>query len=189
MADELIALYAKRMSVKGYAFSPMTRCSGTLKSTSSTRRPTTSCGASGRLKRIWKSRCRWSGCSAATSGFGKTEVALRAAFKCVLDGKQCAILCPTTILAWQHYQTITARMGNYPVTIELLSRFRSPKEQKEIMAKLERGLIDVIVGTHRLISKDVHFKDLGLAIIDEEQRFASSPTRSGLRRCSPRSTC
>src|SRR5699024_5627503 len=87
------------------------------------------------------------------------------------DGKQCAILCPTTILAWQHYQTITARMGNYPVTIELLSRFRSPKEQKEIMAKLERGLVDVIVGTHRLISKDVHFKDLGLAIIDEEQRF------------------
>ena len=104
-------------------------------------------------------------------GFGKTEVALRAAFKCVCDSKQCAILCPTTILAWQHYQTIINRFDGYPVRIELLSRFRTAKQQKEIVEKLKRGEIDIVVGTHRLVQKDVTFHDLGLAIIDEEQRF------------------
>ncbi|MEE1491179.1 MAG: TRCF domain-containing protein, partial [Massilioclostridium sp.] len=104
-------------------------------------------------------------------GFGKTEVALRAAFKCVLDSKQCAILCPTTILAWQHYQTALARIGNFPVNIELLSRFRTPKEQKQVLQKLRTGQVDIIIGTHRLVQKDVAFSDLGLAIIDEEQRF------------------
>ena len=95
-------------------------------------------------------------------GFGKTEVALRAAFKCVLDGKQCAVLVPTTILAWQHYQTFLRRLEGYPVTVELLSRFRTPKQQKEILQRLADGKIDVVVGTHRLVQKDVRFKDLGL---------------------------
>ncbi len=104
-------------------------------------------------------------------GFGKTEVALRAAFKCVTSGKQCAILVPTTILAWQHYQTILKRMEGFPIDVELLSRFRSPKEQDKIIRKVKRGGVDIIVGTHRLVSKDVAFKDLGLVIIDEEQRF------------------
>ena len=104
-------------------------------------------------------------------GFGKTEVALRAAFRCVSDSKQCALLCPTTILAWQHYQTVLKRFEGYPVNIELLSRFRTPKQQKEIITKLARGDIDFIIGTHRLVQGDVVFRDLGLAIIDEEQRF------------------
>ena len=104
-------------------------------------------------------------------GFGKTEVALRAAFKCVADSKQCALLAPTTILAWQHYQTALRRFEGFPVNIELLSRFRTPKQQKEILAKLKSGEIDFIIGTHRLVQKDVEFRDLGLAIIDEEQRF------------------
>ena len=104
-------------------------------------------------------------------GFGKTEVALRAAFKCAADGKQCAILVPTTILAYQHYRTILKRFDGFPVEIEMLSRFRTPKEQEKILKNLKRGSLDIIVGTHRLVSKDVKFKDLGLLIVDEEQRF------------------
>jgi len=104
-------------------------------------------------------------------GFGKTEVALRAAFKCIADGKQCAILVPTTILAFQHYQTILKRFDGFPVEAEMLSRFRTPAQQKKITTGMRRGSIDLIVGTHRLISKDVQFKDLGLLVVDEEQRF------------------
>lgn len=101
----------------------------------------------------------------------KTEVALRAAFKCVSDSCQCALLVPTTILAWQHYQNISKRMEGFPVRIELLSRFRTPKQQEDILKRLKRGEIDMIVGTHRLVSKDVQFHNLGLLIVDEEQRF------------------
>jgi len=104
-------------------------------------------------------------------GYGKTEVALRAAFKVVMDGKQAALLVPTTILAHQHFQTFRERTSTYPVNVEMLSRFRSAKEQKQIIEKLGRGEIDIIIGTHRLLSEDVNFKDLGLLIIDEEQRF------------------
>ena len=98
-------------------------------------------------------------------------MALRAAFKCISDSKQCAILVPTTILAWQHFQTILRRMEGFPVKVEILSRFRTPKQQEEILRRLRRGEIDIVVGTHRLVSKDVEFHDLGLVIIDEEQRF------------------
>ena len=104
-------------------------------------------------------------------GFGKTEVALRAAFKCVADGKQCAVLVPTTILALQHYRTILHRFEGFPVNIEMISRFRTPRQQEQILKGLRRGSIDLVVGTHRLVSKDVQFKDLGLLIVDEEQRF------------------
>ena len=94
-------------------------------------------------------------------GFGKTEVALRAAFKCVTDSKQCALLVPTTILAWQHYQTVTQRFEGFPIKVEILSRFRTPKQQAEILKQLKRGEIDMIIGTHRLVQKDVQFRDLG----------------------------
>ncbi len=104
-------------------------------------------------------------------GFGKTEVAMRAVFKCVMSGKQCAILAPTTILAWQHYQTALRRFDGFPVSVELLSRFRTPKEQEAILKKLKRGEIDVVIGTHRIVQKDVEYHNLGLAIVDEEQRF------------------
>ncbi|HPF88501.1 MAG TPA: transcription-repair coupling factor [Candidatus Limiplasma sp.] len=107
-------------------------------------------------------------------GYGKTEVALRAAFKAMLDGKQVAILAPTTILVQQHYNTMKKRFAGFPVTCEMLSRFRTPKEQREIVDKLKEGKIDIIVGTHRLLAKDVKFKDLGLLIIDEEHRFGVS---------------
>ena len=104
-------------------------------------------------------------------GFGKTEVALRAAFKAVMSGKQVAFLVPTTILALQHYQTALSRMRGYPVTVEMLSRFRTPKEQREILEGCKRGSVDILIGTHKMLSKKLEFRDLGLLIIDEEQRF------------------
>lgn len=104
-------------------------------------------------------------------GFGKTEVALRAAFKCAENGKQCAILVPTTVLAWQHFQTCCNRMEGFPVNIALLSRHKTPAEQREILRRLKAGSIDILIGTHRIIQDDIKFKDLGLVIIDEEQRF------------------
>ena len=104
-------------------------------------------------------------------GYGKTEVAIRAAFKAVLDGKQVAVLVPTTVLASQHLQTFQGRMSSFPVKIEMLSRFKSPKEQKEIIKKLREGGIDIVIGTHRLLQKDIVFKELGLIVVDEEQRF------------------
>nr|MBX2861057.1 DEAD/DEAH box helicase [Vampirovibrio sp.] len=107
-------------------------------------------------------------------GFGKTEVALRGVFKAVLSGKQVAVLVPTTILAQQHFNTLSDRFKPYPVRLGLLSRFRSPKEQKEVVAKLQLGEVDVVVGTHRLLQKDIRFKDLGLLVVDEEQRFGVS---------------
>ena len=104
-------------------------------------------------------------------GFGKTEVALRAVFKCISDSKQCAILVPTTVLAMQHFQTALKRLEPYPVKVEMISRFVSPKKQKEILQGLADGSIDVVVGTHKLLGKSIKFKDLGLLIVDEEQRF------------------
>ena len=104
-------------------------------------------------------------------GYGKTEVAIRAAFKAVQDGKQVAYLVPTTILAQQHYNTFLQRMEGYPIRVDIMSRFRTPKQQKQTINELEKGFVDIVVGTHRLLSKDVKFKDLGLVIVDEEQRF------------------
>ena len=102
---------------------------------------------------------------------GKTEVAIRAAFKAVMGGKQVAILAPTTVLAQQHYQTFRERMSDYPVTVDSLSRFRTSAEQKKTVKGMKDGTVDIVIGTHRLISKDVEFKNLGLVVIDEEQRF------------------
>ena len=104
-------------------------------------------------------------------GFGKTEVAVRAAFKAIDNGKQVAVLAPTTVLAEQHYRTFTQRLAEYPFTVECLNRFRSPRQQKDIIRRVGEGMVDVVIGTHRLVSKDVKFKDLGLVVIDEEQRF------------------
>ena len=107
-------------------------------------------------------------------GFGKTEVAIRAAFKAVQEGKQVAFLVPTTILAQQHYNTFLHRMSNYPVTVKMLSRFVSAGEQKKIVADLKKGMVDIVVGTHRLLSKDIVVKDLGRLSIDKEQRCGVS---------------
>ena len=104
-------------------------------------------------------------------GYGKTEVAIRAAFKAVMDGKQVAFLVPTTILAEQHYKNLTKRFSDFPVKIDMISRFRTAKQQKATLQALKEGNVDILVGTHRLVSKDIAFKDLGLLIVDEEQRF------------------
>ena len=104
-------------------------------------------------------------------GFGKTEVAMRAAFKALGDGKQVAVLAPTTVLALQHYETFRRRMAAFPIRVEMLSRFRTPKEVKATLADLAAGKVDVVIGTHRILSKDVEFPDLGLLVVDEEQRF------------------
>lgn len=171
MAKELIALYSQRMRTKGYAFSPDGEWQRDFESRFEYEETDDQLRCCKEIKRDMERPVPMDRLLCGDVGFGKTEVALRGAFKCVTESKQCALLCPTTILAWQHYQTILRRFEDYPVRIELLSRFRTPKQQKEILKKLERGEIDIIVGTHRLVQKDVKFHDLGLAIIDEEQRF------------------
>ena len=171
MADELIKLYSDRMQVKGYAFSEDNEWQRDFESKFEYEETSDQLRCIDEIKNDMERLVPMDRLLCGDVGFGKTEVALRAAFKCVADSEQCALLAPTTILAWQHYQTALRRFEGFPVNIELLSRFRTPKQQKEILAKLKSGEIDFIIGTHRLVQKDVEFRDLGLAIIDEEQRF------------------
>lgn len=171
IAKELIALYSARMKSKGYAFSRDNEWQRDFEAKFEYEETPDQLTCASEIKRDMEKTSPMDRLLCGDVGFGKTEVALRAAFKCVADSKQCAFLCPTTILAWQHYQTVTKRFEGYPVRIELLSRFKTAKEQKEILKKLKHGEVDIIIGTHRLVQKDVEFRDLGLAIIDEEQRF------------------
>ncbi len=171
MAKELIQLYAARMQAKGFAFSPDCDMQRDFESRFEFDETDDQLRCVEEIKADMEKQAPMDRLLCGDVGFGKTEVALRAAFKCICDGKQCALLVPTTILAWQHYQTALRRMEGFPVNIELLSRFRTPKQQQKIIDKLHHGSIDLIIGTHRLISKDVEFRDLGLVIIDEEQRF------------------
>mgnify|MGYP000276088191 CR=1 FL=1 len=171
MAQELIELYARRRQAQGYAFRPTATGRTISRPALSTMRPTTSSTPPPRSSRTWKRPYPMDRLLCGDVGVGKTEVALRAAFKCVMGGKQCALLAPTTLLAWQHYNTLLSRMEAFPVKIGMLSRFRTAKQQKETLRGLQSGSVDIVVGTHRLLSKDVRFHDLGLVIIDEEQRF------------------
>ena len=171
IAKELIELYAKRMQSEGYAFEPDNEWQRDFEARFEYEETDDQLRCIDEIKSDMERSVPMDRLLCGDVGFGKTEVALRAAFKCITEGKQCALLVPTTILAWQHYQTIMKRMEGFPVKIELLSRFRSPKQQTEIIKKLAKGEIDMVVGTHRIVSKDVSFKDLGLVIIDEEQRF------------------
>ncbi len=171
MAADLIKLYAERMHTPGFAFAADDNWQQEFEDHFEWQETDDQLRCIEEIKQDMQKPVPMERLLCGDVGFGKTEVALRAAFKCVTNGKQCVLLVPTTILAWQHYQTILARMEGFPVTIELLSRFRTPKQQEEILKKLRRGQIDILVGTHRLLQKDVQFKDLGLAIIDEEQRF------------------
>ena len=171
MAKELTALYAKRMAAKGYAFSEDTDLQNDFERRFEFEETDDQLRSINEIKNDMERGVPMDRLLCGDVGFGKTEVALRAAFKCVSEGKQCAILVPTTILAWQHYNTILKRFGDLPVEVKMLSRFVTPKEQEKIISGLKRGNVDLVVGTHRLISKDVAFKDLGLVIIDEEQRF------------------
>ncbi len=171
MAKELIALYAKRMNTDGYKFSHDDDLQRQFEAAFEYDETDCQLTASQDIKRDMQSPHPMDRLLCGDVGFGKTEVALRAAFKAVSDNKQVAILVPTTILAMQHYQTVLARMRTFPVSVDILSRFKSAKQQAETLRKLRRGDTDIIIGTHRLISKDVEFSDLGLIIIDEEQRF------------------
>ena len=171
MAKELIRLYAQRMQAKGHAFSPDTEWQRDFEAHFEFEETEDQLRCIKEIKHDMELSSPMDRLLCGDVGFGKTEVALRAAFKCVSDSCQCALLVPTTILAWQHYQNISKRMEGFPVRIELLSRFRTPKQQEDILKRLKRGEIDMIVGTHRLVSKDVQFHNLGLLIVDEEQRF------------------
>ncbi len=171
MADELLKLYATRQMVAGHAFSKDSPWQFEFEETFEFDETEDQAAAIDDVKSDMESRKPMDRLLCGDVGYGKTEVAMRAAFKAVMDGKQVAVLAPTTILAFQHHRTFLRRFASFPVTIELLTRYYSPKEQKEIVRKLESGEIDMVVGTHRLLSKDINFKDLGLLIIDEEQRF------------------
>ena len=171
MAKELIALYAERQRREGFAFVADDDFQRDFEAAFEYEETEGQLQSIEEIKRDMESRVPMDRLLCGDVGFGKTEVALRAAFKAVMSGKQVAILVPTTILAMQHYQTITSRMRGFPVTVDMLSRFRTPKQQQETLRRLRRGDVDIIVGTHRLVSKDVEFRDLGLVIIDEEQRF------------------
>jgi len=170
-ARELIELYAKRKSAKGYQFSSDTIWQRELEASFFYEDTPDQAKASEDVKSDMEAQNPMDRLVCGDVGFGKTEIAVRAAFKAVQDGKQVGILVPTTILAEQHYNTFKDRLTQFPVRVAALSRFQTKKEQKEIVKLLEEGQLDVLIGTHRLISKDVKFKDLGLLIIDEEHRF------------------
>ena len=171
MAKELIALYAKRMSTKGYAFSEDTDLQRDFELRFAYDETDDQLRSAAEIKGDMERSAPMDRLLCGDVGFGKTEVALRAAFKCISEGKQCAVLVPTTVLAMQHFNTAKSRMEAFPLRIEMISRFVSPKKQKEILKALEAGTVDLLIGTHRIISKDIKFKDLGLLIVDEEQRF------------------
>ena len=171
MAKELLELYAKRHNTAGYPFSPDIDMQNDFERRFEFDETDDQLRCIYEIKQDMEKAYPMDRLLCGDVGFGKTEVALRAAFKCIADGKQCAILVPTTILALQHYRTILRRFEGFPVRAEMLSRFRNAKQQKKIKEDLEKGYVDVIVGTHRIISKDIKFRDLGLVIIDEEQRF------------------
>ena len=171
MAHELIELYAKREQSKGFAFFPDDEIQHDFEERFPYIETDDQLQSISEIKADMESEKPMERLLCGDVGFGKTEVAFRAAMKCILSGKQCAILAPTTVLAYQHYQTALRRFEQFPVNIELLSRYRTPKQQAEITKKLKQGRIDLIIGTHKIIQKSVVFKDLGLAIIDEEQRF------------------
>ena len=171
MAHELIALYAKREKSVGFAFYPDDEIQNDFEERFPYIETDDQLQSISEIKEDMERGRPMERLLCGDVGFGKTEVAFRAAMKCILSDKQCAILAPTTVLALQHYQTALRRFEHFPVNIELLSRFRSPKQQEEIIKKLKKGQIDLLIGTHKIIQKNVVFKDLGLAIIDEEQRF------------------
>ncbi|MCM8763628.1 MAG: DEAD/DEAH box helicase [Candidatus Omnitrophica bacterium] len=170
-AQELLEMHAKRKILTGFSFSPDSAWQKELEKSFPYKETPDQIKATLEVKRDMESPYPMDRLICGDVGYGKTEVALRAAFKAVMDNKQVAILVPTTILAEQHYHTFKTRMQHFPVNIEMLSRFRSEEQQKEIVTALNKGIIDIVIGTHRLLSPDIKFKDLGLVITDEEQRF------------------
>jgi transcription-repair coupling factor (superfamily II helicase) len=171
VARELLAVYSARQAQTGNAFSPDTPWQGELEASFPYVETPDQLDAIHQVKEDMEAPRPMDRLICGDVGYGKTEVALRAAFKAVMDGKQVAVLVPTTVLAQQHFSTFRERLQAFPVTVEVLSRFRSDKEQRQVIEALKAGTVDICIGTHRLVQKDVEFKDLGLVIVDEEQRF------------------
>ena len=171
IAIDLVQLYAKRDKIKGFAFSEDTTWQKEFEDSFIYEETYSQLRAINEIKKDMEQFKPMDRLLCGDVGYGKTEVALRAAFKAMMDDKQVAFLVPTTILAQQHYNTAIDRVGNFPVEIEMLSRFRSPAKQKEILKNVKNGKVNLLIGTHKLLSKNLEFKDLGLLIIDEEQRF------------------
>ncbi len=174
IATDLIKLYAKRKSQKGFAHSPDNYMQTELEASFIYEDTPDQSRAVTDVKHDMEKESPMDRLVCGDVGFGKTEVAIRAAFKTCLDGKQAAVLVPTTILAYQHYKTFSERLSDFPVTVDYINRFKSSKEKKETFQKLQEGKVDIIIGTHSLLGKDVKFKDLGLMVIDEEQKFGVS---------------
>ena len=171
LADGLIKLYAQRQRLGGHAFSPDTPWQQEFEEAFDYTETDDQLTAIREIKADMEKPVPMDRLLCGDVGYGKTEVALRAAMKCILDGKQVALLVPTTVLAQQHYATAAARFRAFPVTVEVLSRFRTPKQVKDVLERVKDGRVDLLIGTHKLLGKGVQFKDLGLLIIDEEQRF------------------
>ena len=171
MADELLKLYAERRMAEGHAFPADNQWQKEFEDSFEYNETDDQEQAIADVKRDMESSLPMDRLLCGDVGYGKTEVAMRAAFKAVGDNKQVAVLAPTTVLAFQHYETFKQRFAAFPVNIEMISRFRSAKEQKEILQKTEAGKIDILIGTHRILSKDIKFAELGLLVVDEEQRF------------------
>jgi transcription-repair coupling factor (superfamily II helicase) len=171
MADELLKLYAERKTAQGHAFSSDNEWMREFEDAFDYSETEDQDLAITDVKRDMESGQPMDRLLCGDVGYGKTEVAMRAAFKAISDNKQVAVLAPTTVLAFQHYETFKQRFAAFPVNIEMISRFRTSKQQKEILHKVEAGKVDILIGTHRLLSKDVKFADLGLLVVDEEQRF------------------
>ena len=171
MTEELLKLYAQRKVAQGHAFPPGNEFVREFEDSFEFSETEDQAQAITDVMHDMESTQPMDRLLCGDVGYGKTEVAMRAAFKAVSDNRQVAVLAPTTVLAFQHYETFKQRFGPFPVTIEMISRFRNPKQQKEILQRLEAGKIDILIGTHRLLSKDLKFADLGLLIVDEEQRF------------------
>jgi transcription-repair coupling factor (superfamily II helicase) len=171
VAEDLLELYAQRQIVTGYAFSPDAPWQQELEASFPYIETEDQARVIAEVKQDMESPSPMDRLICGDVGYGKTEVALRAAFKAVMDGRQVTVLVPTTVLAQQHFNTFRERLAAFPVEVEMLSRFRTPQQQREILLRLALGGIDIVIGTHRLLQSDVAFKDLGLLIIDEEQRF------------------
>ncbi len=171
MAAELLKLYAQRRTAEGTAFSKDNEFQREFEDSFDYNETDDQLTAISAIKQDMESTTPMDRLLCGDVGYGKTEVAMRAAFKAVQDGKQVAVLTPTTVLSFQHFETFKKRFSQFPINIEMISRFRTPKEQKVIVEKVETGKVDILIGTHRLLSKDIKFQDLGLLIVDEEQRF------------------
>jgi transcription-repair coupling factor (superfamily II helicase) len=171
MTDELLKLYAQRKAARGHAFSPDNEFQHEFEEAFDFTETDDQLAAIADIKKDMESELPMDRLLCGDVGYGKTEVAMRAAFKAVQDGKQVAVLTPTTVLSFQHFETFKKRFRNFPINIEMISRFRTAKEQKAILEQVEQGRVDILIGTHRVLSKDLKFNDIGLLIVDEEQRF------------------